>query len=245
MANSKLCQIIAVENGQKTRTADRKTKAYHLLQKGSLLDGLSKTYSPYQEGGEAFPSETTLVQVRVDEVVKDIREALLELFDITATKDWANCEARADIVVGGQVLVSQAPITYILFLEKQLEDIRTFCLKLPTLDPTEEWHWDENQNCFATKMQSRVKTKKMPRVLRKAEATKEHPEQVEVWHEDVGVGTWNEIKYSGAITAQRVKELVDRVEKLQRAVKFAREEANQIEVSVQKVGDPILNYLLG
>src|SRR5436305_1863272 len=43
--------------------------------------------------------------------------------------------------------------------------------------------------------------------------------------------------------AGRVNELVDRIEKLSQAVKFAREEANGAEVTDRKVGDVVFRYL--
>jgi hypothetical protein len=43
--------------------------------------------------------------------------------------------------------------------------------------------------------------------------------------------------------ATRVAELVERVRTLQEAVKFAREEANGLEVAEQKVGEKLFNYL--
>ena len=51
------------------------------------------------------------------------------------------------------------------------------------------------------------------------------------------------MKFSGALPAQRVNELLARVEKLQEAVKYAREEANDIEADEQKVGDRVFGYL--
>ena len=42
----------------------------------------------------------------------------------------------------------------------------------------------------------------------------------------------------------RRKELLDRVEKLQESVKYAREEANQLESPDKKVGDAVFGYLL-
>ena len=83
----------------------------------------------------------------------------------------------------------------------------------------------------------------MPRNHVKAEATDKHPAQVEVYYEDVTVGYWRTVKFSGALPGQRVNELLERVEKLQQAVKFAREEANNTEASDQKVGEKLLSYL--
>ncbi|MEL6310420.1 MAG: hypothetical protein AAFQ52_19930, partial [Chloroflexota bacterium] len=83
----------------------------------------------------------------------------------------------------------------------------------------------------------------IPRNHVKAEATKEHPAQVEVYYEDIVVGNWQTIKYSGALPASRVAVLKERVRALQEAVKFAREEANSAEVDEQTVGETIFNYI--
>jgi hypothetical protein len=69
--------------------------------------------------------------------------------------------------------------------------------------------------------------------------------QVEVYYEDVPVGYWSTTKFSGALPARRVHELTTRVERLQAAVKFAREEANSMAVTDQRVGDAFFGYLLG
>jgi hypothetical protein len=88
-----------------------------------------------------------------------------------------------------------------------------------------------------------LRTKKTPRNHVKAEATDKHPAQVEVYYEDVTVGYWRTVKFSGALPAQRVNEMLARVERLQDAVKFAREEANNMEVTDQKVGERLLQFI--
>ena len=122
-------------------------------------------------------------------------------------------------------------------------DLHTFVRKLPLLDPSETWVYDPAQNCHATEAVETVRTKKVPRNHVKAEATEKHPAQVEVYHEDMAVGYWRTVKFSGALQARRVAELLERVEKLQRAVKFAREEANGVEAWGPKVGEAVFNYL--
>jgi hypothetical protein len=170
---------------------------------------------------------------------------LTRLFDVTATKDWANCVARADVVVDGRPLLSDVPVSYLLFLEKQLVDLHTFVKKLPLLDAAESWNFEESADYWRTEQVRTIRTKKVPRNHVKAEATEKHPAQVEVYYEDVPVGYWTTVKFSGALPARRVNELVDRVEKLQQAVKFAREEANALEVTDQRVGDAVFGYLFG
>jgi hypothetical protein len=61
----------------------------------------------------------------------------------------------------------------------------------------------------------------------------------------VTVGHWKTVKFSGALPAKRINELIERVEKLQRAVKFAREEANGLEVTDRQTGEKVFRYLFG
>jgi len=75
---------------------------------------------------------------------------------------------------------------------------------------------------YATVPTQTVRTKKIPKNWVKAEATDKHPAQVEIFHEDVIVGTWTTIKFSGAVPSMRVNELLTRVDRLVEAVKFAR-----------------------
>lgn len=239
----KLCQVIALEKGTKSRTCERISKVHHDLQKTQLLSGISRTYTPKDDEGERFPPEKTLVQLRAGDAVKSFQTAMVELFDVVATKDWGNCAAKADIVVDGTVLVQAAPVTYMLFLEKQLEDVHTFVKKLPVLDPSENWSLNDVQDCWASDAVETTKTKKVPKNHVKAEATEKHPAQVDVYHEDVVVGHWKTVKFSGAMPAAKVREMLERVEKLQKAVKIAREEANSAVVDPVRAGYKILGYI--
>ena len=240
---AKLNQIIAVEKGVKSRSFQELTEAHHQLQKPTLLSGISRTYRPKDEEGEQLPPESTRVQIKAQDIIRRTSEILTELFDVTAIKDWANCKARASVVVDGQTLIADVPITYLLFLEKQLTDIHTFVKKLPVLDASETWTFDPSADAYATDPVQTLRTKKIPRNHVKAEATDKHPAQVEVYYEDVTVGYWRTIKFSGALPAQQVNEILERVERLQQAIKFAREEANSAETEEQKVGEKLFQYI--
>ncbi|MEO1272025.1 MAG: hypothetical protein AAFX99_28340 [Myxococcota bacterium] len=239
----KLNKVVAIEKSVKSSSYKRFTKIHQDLQKSALLSGIARTYKPRDDDGDMLPPEQTRVQLRAQDAIKEATEQLTRLFDVVATKDWGNLEARADIEVNGVVLLEAVPVTYLLFLEKQLSDLKTFIEKLPVLDASEVWRWDENQACYATEPMETHRTKKVPRVLVKYEATEEHPAQTEVWHEDVVVGFWRTIKYSGALPAQRVGRLMERVETLQKAVKYAREEANTHATDEQKLGARVLNWI--
>ncbi|MFE9723045.1 hypothetical protein ACFYQ5_05485 [Streptomyces sp. NPDC005794] len=242
---TKLNQIIAVEKGVKSKSLQDITAAHHKVQKPTLLAGISRTYQPKDEEGEQLPPESARVQVKAEEALREMSASLTRLFDVIATKDWANCSARADITVDGRTIVAEVPVSYLLFLEKQLTDLHTFVKKLPVLDASESWSLDPSTDWWKTDPVRTIRTKKVPRNHVKAEATDKHPAQVDVYYEDVPIGYWTTVKFSGALPARRVNELLERVEKLQHAVKFAREEANGAEVTDRRVGDAVFGYLFG
>ena len=241
---ARLSQIIATENGATTRAENELGKAYHLLQKDALVTGISRTYQPRAEDGDSLPGQSTKVQVTVPSVLSSVAESLTRWFDKAATKEWANTEAKADLVVDGDVLLPQVPVGYLLFLDKRLENLYTFVFKLPVLDPAEEWRESTDTGVWVTAPSSVAKTKKVPRNHVKAEATNHHPAQVEVFWEDEIVGDWTTKKFSGAIPGSERTKLLNRVENLQRAVKYAREEANSIQVDERLVGHVLFEYIL-
>lgn len=214
--------------------------------KTQLLSGISRTYRPKDEEGDQLPPESTKLQINAEDALKAAVDAFARLFKVTLEKDGTNLHALADIVVDGVVLLNNVPVPFLLFLEKQLNDIHTVITKLPTLDPAENWHYDENAGAWATDPTETTRTKKIPRNHVKAQATDKHPAQVELYHEDVIVGYWKTIKFSGAVPAKRVSELLERMNKVRQAVKFAREQANSVEVTVngndsRKILDYIFN----
>jgi hypothetical protein len=241
---ARLNQIIAIEKSIKSQSVQELTEAQKMLQKGALFSGISRTYRPKDEEGEQLPPDSKKVEVKAEEILRKTATALTKLFDITATKDWTNCRALADVVVDGQTLLSQVPVSYLLFLEKQLVDLQAFIKKLPILEASETWTFDASSDCWATEPIQTLKTFKTPRNHVKAEATEHHPAQVEVYYEDVTIGYWRTVKFSGSLPARRINELLEKLDKLSAAVKFAREEANNTDVEEQRIGDRIFNYLL-
>lgn len=242
---AKLNQIIAVTKGAKAQANREFTDAHRNVQKAPLLSGISRSYQPKDEEGEQLPPESTRVQVSAADVLTDVSTSLTRLFDLVLTQDMANTQARADVVVDGQPILTDVPVTYLLFLEKQLVDLHTFVDKLPVLDPAETWTFNDAAGAYASDPVKTVRSKKVMRNHVKAEATEKHPAQVEVYTEDVPVGYWTTVKLSGALPATRVKELRERVTKLQQAAKFAREQANMAEVEDVRAGERVFGYLFG
>ena len=236
-------QIIAIEKGARGEAEGTITRAYHVLQKTVLLTGIARSYTPKDEDGDQLPPESTLVQVRASDEINKVTEKLSRMFDVVATREKTNTVAKASIVLDGDTLVADVPANVLLFLEKQLVDIVTFIRKLPTLDPAETWHYDSASDCYVTEPTQTTRTKKIPKNHVLAAATDKHPAQVQMYHEDVVAGTWITRKFSGALEVRVVSDMLARVQKLQAAVKMAREEANTCEAVDLKIGDKVLGYV--
>lgn len=245
MAKPKLNEVVAVSAGRKSAVQKAVTEAYQKIQKEALFDGISRTYKPRDEVGEQLPSERKDVQQRANDIVRDVVGHWSELFDVTLTQDMGNTQARGTVAIDGQTILDNIPVTTLLLLEKQLHDVETFVAALPTPDPAERWHFDAQQDCQATEPFQTVRTKKVPKAFVKYEATKEHPAQVETFHEDLAVGDWTTIKYTARMPAQAKREALERIKRLADAVKVAREQANAIEIEKQRCGAAVFSYIFG
>lgn len=240
----KLNQVIAIEKGVKSRVYAETTEQDKICQKAELFNGFSKKYKAIdEESGEKLPPESKRVQFSVYDILRSQRKSLTELFDITATKDYANTEAVADVKIGDNVILSSVPVTYLLFLEKQMNDLHTAVGRLPELDPNSEWSLDSQNGLYKTEATQthRVKPSKRPIVL--YDATDKHPAQTQLIDESILVGYWEKIEHSGAIPKTAKADMLARIEMLIKAVKFAREEANGIEAEHKSVGAAIFDYI--
>jgi hypothetical protein len=242
---SKLNQIVAVVNGQKTRTQKSLTELHHKCQKADLFAGISRRYQPKDEEGEQLPPEDKQVQERVAEICLEAKASLARLLEVVRTQDEANCKAKADVIVGNEKVLSDVPVTHLLFLEKQLQDIHTFINKLPLLDDAEQWEFDDKAGYHRSKESQTLRTKKVMRSHVLYQATKEHPAQVQAYNEDVPAGIWTTVKFSGAIPRRKQREMLGRVEVLLDSVKKAREKANEMEIASSYNDTAILDFIFG
>jgi len=242
----KLNQINAIVSGRKGEVEKAVTEIYKLIQKDVLFAGRERTYRPMDEvNGQKLPPESQRVQQRADDLIRQAREKWADLWNLILTQDSGNQFARADVVVDGQVILSQVPVTFLLFLDKQVNDLETFVAKLPTPDPAEEWSHDPNTGLLRSRTTESVRTSKEPTVIVRYEATKEHPAQTELFTKDIPVGTWSQILYSGCIPADRKNTILARVRKLQEAIKLAKEQANLLEVERQKLAENVFAFVFG
>jgi hypothetical protein len=246
MTETKLHELIAVEKGVKARAYGALTEYHKLIQKGDLFAGMSRVYQKRDEDGEDLPGESKRVQNTVREVLAAVKLSQTELYDLTAQKDIANSEAKAAVTIDGVEIIPPLPVTTLLFLEKQLTDLRTFILALPILDEAETWTLDENSGLYKSDAVQTHRTKKTQRPIVLYDATEKHPAQTQLITDDVIVGFWTMVKQSGALPKLEKNKLALRVEKLLDAVKAARERANAATVADKPgIGARVFGYVFG
>jgi hypothetical protein len=243
---TKLNQVVGLVVGAKANANKQTAPLFHSLKVPALFAGLTQRYEPLEEGGEQLPDDNTRVQMTVPEILAAFAKPNGRMLDLISTAENANTEARADVVVDENVIIKDAPVTFLMQFQKFLEqEVRGIIRDLPVLDPAQEWQpaASARPGEYQTDEFKSHRTKKMPRVISLAKATDKHPEQVSLVHEDVIAGYWHKKRFSGAVPAGRKAELTERVEKLIAAVNVAREKANDREVTDKPVGDAVFGYL--
>jgi len=168
--------------------------------------------------------------------------------DIIAQKEATNQTAKADVVIDGNVLIADVPVTHLLTLETKLKELRQVYDSIPTLDPSVSWVEDPNSAKGVYKSQTaavtfRTEKKLMHKVL--VDATDKHPAQIEKWSEDKPVARIETNKTSGMLSSADKSVLLARIDRLAEAVKRARQRANGAPIVEIKVGKAIFDYLHG
>lgn len=242
----KLNQINAMVTGRKGEVERAVTEIYKILQKEQLFNGRSRQYRPYdEEQGEKLPPESQKVQQEAKKLVEQAVAKWTDLWDLTLTQDAGNQQAKADVLIDGQIVLKDVPVTNLLFLEKQVNDVETFVGKLPTPDPAEDWNYDPAIGLLRSKPAQSIRTKKEPTRFEKAPPTKEHPAQVELLFIDTPVGVWTMIQYSGCILVDEKNAILARIKKLKDAIRVARERANLLDIEPRRASEPLFRYIFG
>lgn len=241
----KLSQHLGVEQKTRTRVHREITELYRRASQADLFNGFNRTYRPVDDDGDQLPPESKRVQYKVDDILAELRRLSTHRMDAVATKEWGNTKAKADVVIDGDVVLADVPVGYLLFLEKQLDELHVFIRGLPILDPSETWELDRGDGLFRSEPTTSLKMRKTPRAHVLVPATEHHPAQAETYNEDVPVGEWTRVLRSGAVHQVRVDDLSRRIIKLRDAVIAARQLANTADVDEKKVGSAIFEYILG
>lgn len=246
----RLAHALAKKEQKKKPADDKVTEIYHKLQKSMLFQGETKVYKPLEatdgSPAESLPPETKLVQLQVLTLLKEAFKTWTEIFDATYQVDLGNQKAKADVMVDGQALLTDVPVTTLMYLIKRFEHAQTIIKQIPTPSMEVNWEFDNSSGLLRSKEPDIVnRTKKKATVIVKFPPTDKHPGQAEIINDDVVVGRYEKVYFSGAMQSTDKAELLVRVDKLLTALKQARQTAN-IEVTAEEkiIGDTLFSYLL-
>lgn len=248
MANTskvKLNQIVALNAPKKASVKSFLTRYYQLMQKPAPFNGQERKYKPNDDNGEQFPEESQKVQLKVDDILKELKDAWVNMYDVVLTNDAGNSAAKADVIIDGTTILKQVPVSNLLWLEKQISDWKAIITAIPKLSLSDNWNFDSVSGLFQSDEIQTHKTAKVQEPIVLYQSTDKHPAQTQLITKDVTIGHWTTKKLSSAWPMTKVEELLTRLEKLRDAVLKAREEANITEIEQQKSGEQIVKYIFG
>lgn len=249
MAKSKLHEILAVE-GDLENTAKKILSEANALftKKPDHFIETVRTMRMFDDSRSGENTEETSKMVTsVLDKLSYIKGPIIKYWDAVAKKEATNQTAKADVVVDDKVLLSGVPATALLGLETKLKTLRGQVYEvIPTLQPGIDWEEDPTRvgGIYRSKHpEERLKTEKTINHKVLVEPTKEHPAQIEQWWSDQPVGKITLNQWSGMMSPAKKSELLARIDTLIRAIKKARQRANNTETVDISVGAKLFNYI--
>jgi hypothetical protein len=247
----KLHELLAVENDIKdvfTKIVDETTKTFN--QKSSHFQETRKKYHPFKADDTDIPDEEFMPMVTtVADKLDYAKGPFIRMIDALLQKERANQTACADLVVENpdgtmQTIIEKTPVIFLVQMENVLTRIRGVYAEIPTFDPAKSWSKDETGvGIWKAEDVERIRTKKVPHIIVKYAATKEHPAQTDLVSVDAAVGKWTHSTKSGALSPKQKSQLLDRIDRLIAGVKIARAKANDLEVEPARIGSQFFNFI--
>lgn len=245
---AQLHELLAAEQDLRGQANKILLETKQVFGKPELFKGSVTSYTPFVDSVENPPEEVreevgTTVPKRLEYTI----QTLAPYYDAVFQKEATNQLARADIVCEGKVLATGVPATVLLGLESKLVQLRTSIESMPTLDVKTAWENAPGQEAgvyVAKHDEVKLRTKKVTKPLVLSPSTQFQQAIVKEVTEDINVGTLRRKYFSGAVTSARASEILGRLDTLLRAVKAARQRANQAPVVTGNIGRSLLGFIL-
>lgn len=245
-----LSQVIAVLRHTRQKDNDEGSKIKKIFAKSELFEGSIKTYQPKDEDApleERVPNQEVAARFGAEDLLRQTEKYSIPAINTTATQDRTNCDAAADIVVGDTTIATKVPISHLLWLEDYLTELKNSLTPIPTLDAARRWVPASGRQWLFETAEPEVTVRDMkeevPLVLHPG--TDKHPPQVKTIMKATPIGTFSKTYFSGAVTEDRKRQILDRMHQIQAAVKDARERANRTQtIEETSEGQNIWAFLL-
>jgi len=249
-------QLLAINKATKAKNYRTITDLHQLSKKSDLFKGLRRRFKPVGDDEDPKVAELKAehpdVDKHVSNTVTDIlskaSDNLSEMWNLEISKDIGNTKSVADIILNEEtenpiILIKGLPVTAIIYLEKQLDDLFTFIKQLPVLPVDKKWTIADG-GIYEAEVETTARVKKVNEVIRLHDGNDKHPPQSEIVSVDKTVGSWQITNLSGEISADKKSLLEKKVSTLIKAVKSARERANSsTEVEISKHGKTLIDFV--
>jgi hypothetical protein len=208
--------------------------------------GFNRSLEWHKDGEPPSPPEHKALDTTVQKRLDYQQKSVVRYLDAVLQKEATNQITAADIVIDGVIIATGIPATYLLGLETKLKHLRETYAKIPTLSPGTEWQLapDKGEGIYEhVHPEKQFKTERIivPQIL--YEATKEHPAQVEKLEQVQNVGTYTRQAWSGMMTPAEKSKLLGKIDKLSRAVKKARQRANNTDIVKKTIGKELFDFI--
>jgi len=247
----KLHEVLAVESDL-AATAEKivKETITTFTKRGDHFLGSHKRLSMFDDSRQQEEAGAEVTKEIVDTVPKKLRYAVKSLakyWNAVAQKERTNQDARADVIIDGNVLIADMPATFLLGMETRLKKLRAILESSPTHAPGVNWvaDADKGKDIFRSETPQATKREEKDfefRIL--VDPTPEHPAQIEKWTTNKAVGTYLTTLWTSTISPAHKSDLLGRCDKLIRAIKKARMRANGTEVVKVSPASKMINYVL-
>lgn len=242
----KLYEFLAIESQLKGQAdAARKDLKNTFEKKRHLFEEKLVTFQSTEENVPEVTEAQSSIQTTIPSELDWIATLWGKALDASAAIDTGNTTAKADVTLDdGTVILKDVPATTLLDLEKRTAEMQDLVMAIPTLDPAKSFEPDsQRKDTYRAREVRKTRTKKTQRAIVLYHATTEHPAQTQLIPEDVPVGTVREQEWSSLLTPKIKGEILERVEELRRAVKAARQRANDgISIETPAVGSVLFQY---
>jgi hypothetical protein len=252
---SKLHEVLAVEadlEGKAKRIAEEAVATFK--SKAHLFSGKVRTLQLFKgdddvsrQAAEQAERQEQLLVTTVPDKLKYVWESLISHWDSVAQKEATNQTAKGDVIVNGTSVLSNVPVTFLLSLESKLRQLRGLYEVIPTLEPNINWQPapDIDPNVRRSPETAILKTAKATDFRTVAPATDKHQAQVVQVEKTDNVGVYKTTTTSGMVTPAQKSEWLGRIDTLLRAVKQARQRANEAELVPVNFSESLLRYIHG
>lgn len=207
-----------------------------------------RMFEEHRKQEEEAATESKALVTTVDDKINYVFDSVVKYFDALLQKEATNQTAVADLIVDEQVLVENAPATWLLGMESRLRLLRGVYEAIPTWAPGTDWvpAPEQGSGIYKAAEPSKAdKTEKVPAHKVLVPATDHHPAQIEKWVENVRVGVFTTQKWISSWSPSQKSEALGRIDNLIRATKKARQRANAAPIVKVRAGSKIRDYLQG